>query len=95
MKRGDMVRVSNHVLRGKTWTRGHVGIVLGPTYTKLVDNRDVKKESQKSLPPIKKGWWTISIENDRAKGGYVYISLPSKVLKKHKCTDGCPKHLCM
>ncbi len=95
MERGDIIKVSNHVIKGKTWTRGHVGVILGPSHTKGIDNRDIKREYQKPLPPIKRGWWIVSVENDRAKGGYAYISLPTRVLKKHKCTDKCPRHLCM
>ncbi len=95
--RGDLIQVLEHHIQGLDWTNGKVGRIVTESHTKDFDMRDTRKDSEgrrTGIPPIKFGWWTVSIEHDRAKGRYAYATLPSNVLGPHACNHNCGQHLC-
>jgi hypothetical protein len=48
----------------------------------------------REIPPIHLGWWVVSVEHPKAKGGCAYAALPEEHLAPHACTSRCPRHLC-
>lgn len=84
---GEMIEVLPHCIKGYEWTIGHIGSVIGPAHTSLV-NKDWGV-----APPIWPHMWVVQIENPRAEGGYAYASLPEKHLAPHTCTvESCTNH---
>ncbi len=83
------VDIMEHHLPGLAWTIGKVGVVQGPTHTK-----DFATDDGHEVPPIRKGWHNVSVENPKAKGGYALAALPKEHLAPHHCTSRCPKHVC-
>jgi len=89
IQEGDMIDVMEHLLHGREWTIGHVGIVQGPAHI-----QDFAKEWTNIKPVVREGWWIVSVENRAAKRGYAFATLPGEHLAPHACTSSCPKHLC-
>lgn len=100
MLRGDLVQVMEHSLEGYAWTVGQVGSVIAQAHTQpfsvLAGGRvEVGSCSlSDSRPPVKQGWYIVSVDHDRAKRGYAYATLPETILAPHACTSRCGKHLC-
>jgi hypothetical protein len=93
---GDMVRISEHRLRGYEWTVGAVGSVKLQAHVRDFDARHIPKARREAnTPPLRPGWWVVSVEHRRAKGGFALATLPEECLAPHACTARCPKHLCM
>lgn len=86
---GGLVRIMEHHLEGYEWTVGAVGCIVAPAH-----ERDHSWWEAAAPPPIKVGWWTVSVEHKTAKGGYAYATLPEAALAPHGCTEDCGKHLC-
>lgn len=95
MNRGDIISVMPHHIKGYDWTIGQVGVILGPTHTENIDNRhlNVSARAKVKLPPVKEGWYVVSLTHSVAKGGYAYADLPEEFLSPHACTVNCPRHL--
>lgn len=91
MKRGELVKVLPHKLPRYEWTINRIGSVLGPTHQA---DFDILHMRNRIAPPIKPGWWTVSVEHPYAKGGYAFASLPEEHLAPHACTEKCKPHLC-
>ena len=83
------IEVMEHRLEGLQWTVGYVGVIQGPAHTK-----DFDADGGSKVPPIRKGWHSVSVENPKAHGGYALATLPMEHLAPHECTSRCPKHLC-
>lgn len=100
MCRGELVRVMEHSLEGYAWTVGKVGSVVSMAHTQsfsvLAGGRIEVGGSllSDSQPPVKQGWYIVSVDHDRAKRGYAYATLPETALSPHACTSRCGKHLC-
>jgi len=95
--RGDLIEVLEHHLPGLSWTVGKVGAIRTEAHEQDFDVRDTRRNvegKRVGVPPIERGWWTVSIEHDKAKGGFAYVTLPSEFLGPHACTHRCGKHLC-
>lgn len=95
--RGDLIEVLEHHLPGLAWTVGRVGAIVTESHVKDFDARDARKDAEGKrygIPAIKPGWWTVSVEHDKARRGYAYATLPSNVLGPHACNHNCGKHLC-
>lgn len=93
LNRGDMILVLEHHIPGYEWTVGKIGSILCPSHTKSVDILHGKR-GKVDMPPIKPGWYVVSIEHPEAKGGYSFASLPQEHLAPHTCTGRCGVHLC-
>ena len=88
---GDIIEVMPHTLSGLEWTKGAIGVIRGPSH-----EPGFHIMPRTPIPSgIKVGWWVVSLENSRAKGGYALASLPDKYLAPHACTSRCPQHLCL
>ncbi len=100
MNRGELVTILPHSMSSYGWTVGKVGSIVGPAHTQsftvLAGGRiELGNHSLSgSRPPVKEGWHIVSVEHDRAKGGYAYATLPEEHLAPHTCTSRCGKHLC-
>lgn len=93
LKHGDMVKILKHHIQGYEWTVGRVGSILCPSYEKSVDILHGRRGKQ-YVPPVRIGWYTVSIEHPYAKGGFAFAALPQEHLAPHACTDRCKPHLC-
>lgn len=82
------VDIMEHRLPGLAWTIGHVGVIQGPAHTK-----DFATDDGNKVPPIRKGWHSVSVENPKARGSYALATLPEVHLAPHHCTSRCTKHL--
>lgn len=100
MRRGDLVRVMEHSLAGYAWTVGKIGSIVAQAHTQpfsVLAGRRIEvggRTLSDSKPPIREGWYIVSVEHDRAKRGYAYATLPETILAPHTCTSRCGKHLC-
>ncbi len=83
------VDVMEHQLEGLEWTIGQVGTIQGPAHT-----TDFALEWMSVKPVVRKDWHIVSIENNKAKGGFALAALPMEHLAPHACTERCGKHLC-
>lgn len=92
---GDLVTILPHHLEGYGWTVGAVGSIKSPAHERDFDVRSIPKHLRpQHTPPIKLGWWIVSVEQPKAKGGFAFAALPEKHLAPHACTERCPKHPC-
>ena len=89
LKRGDLVKVLDHNLKGYEWTIGQVGSIL----SKCRD-RDFSRlhRSKEPAPPLKPGWWVVAVDSKVAHGGCAFAGLPEEHLAPHACTDRCKEH---
>lgn len=90
LKRGDLVKVLNHNLKGYEWTVNQVGPIFCQSHKKDFDG--LHKHQKDDIPPLKPGWWVIAIDHKEAKGGFALATLPEEHLAPHACTDRCKEH---
>ncbi len=93
LNRGDMVLILKHHIQGCKWTVGKIGSILCPSHTRSYDVLH-RRSGKPNIPPVKAGWYTVSIEHPYAKGGFAFAALPEEHLAPHACTERCPVHLC-
>lgn len=89
---GELVQVSGHKLKGYEWTCWSTGVIKSAAHER---DFSVIDQALTSIPPRKIGWWTVSVDNPRAKGGYAFALLPEMLLSPHTCTSRCPTHPCL
>lgn len=87
---GETIKVIDHDIEGRRWTVGQVGYIKGPAHIQDFDNN--YPGGKGNAPPVKEGYWLVSISNKEAKLGFAYAILPESVLPPHACTDRCGVH---
>ena len=87
---GETIRVMDHDVEGLRWTVGQVGYVKAPAHIEDFDAN--YPGGTVSIPPVFPGDWIVSLDHNRAKGGYAYASLSEDCLAPHACTSRCGAH---